>query len=252
MKGVPYMSEKIALVTGGTRGIGEAISKNFLANSIRVITCATNAERNARWLDMRISEGYSNVDCYVCDVSDYEQCRLTVADIEQKYGQIDILVNNAGITRDASLKKMTKENWDAVLRTNLDSLFNITSHVLPLMLKRNYGRIINISSVNGEKGQFGQTNYAAAKAGTHGFTKSLAREVSNKNITVNTVSPGYIETDMMASIPKNILDDIIGQIPVGRLGKPEEIAEVVYFLTTGGAEYITGSVISVNGGLHMY
>ncbi|MBY9078045.1 acetoacetyl-CoA reductase [Paenibacillus sp. HN-1] len=246
------MSEKVALVTGGTRGIGEAICKNFLANSFRVITCATNAERNARWLDTRISEGYSNVDCYVCDVGDYEECRSTVADIERKYGQIDILVNNAGITRDASLKKMTKEYWDAVLRTNLDSLFNITSHVLPLMLNRNYGRIINISSVNGEKGQFGQTNYAAAKAGAHGFTKSLAREVSNKNITVNTVSPGYIQTDMMASIPKNILDDIIGQIPVGRLGRPEEIAEVVYFLTTGGADYITGSIISVNGGLHMY
>lgn len=246
------MSERIALVTGGTRGIGEAICKRLLADSEFVITCATNAERNEHWMEQRKAEGYFGVDCYVCDVGDYEQCQLTIADIERKYGRIDILVNNAGVTRDASLKKMSKDLWDTVMRINLDSLFHVTSLVLPLMLSRNYGRIINVSSVNGQKGQFGQTNYSAAKAGTHGFTKSLAREVANKNITVNTISPGYIQTDMMEGIPKQLLDDIIRQIPVGRLGKPEEIAEAVAFLASDNAEYITGSDISVNGGLHMH
>lgn len=178
-------------------------------------------------------------------------CEKVINTLKEKYKRIDVLVNNAGITRDATLKNMTKEDWDAVMRTNLDSVFNVTKPILKLMLENNYGRIISIASVNGQKGQFGQTSYSSAKAGMYGFTKSLALETARKNITVNTVSPGYIATDMMSGIAPEILEKIVKQIPVGRLGKAEEIARVVAFLADERSEYITGTNVSINGGLYL-
>ncbi len=175
-----------------------------------------------------------------------------VTQIKEKQKKIDILVNNAGITRDVTLKKMTKEDWNAVLRIDLDSIFNVTRPILDLMLENGFGRIINMSSVNGQKGQFGQTNYAAAKAGMHGFTKSLALETARKNITVNTISPGYIKTEMMADIPEEVMEKILVQIPMGRLGEVEEVARLVMFLAAEESGYITGANFSINGGLHMY
>lgn len=245
------MAEKIALVTGGTRGIGGAVSKKFLEQGMAVIAVATTESGCAKWLEEQKQAGFKNADAMACNVADFDSCRKLIADIRQKYGRIDILVNNAGITRDITLKKMAKEDWDAVIRTDLDSVFNITQPVVNLMLENGYGRIINMSSVNGQKGQFGQTNYAAAKAGMHGFTKSLALETAKKNITVNTVSPGYIATDMMKDVPEEILEKIIAQIPVGRLGAPEEIARITAFLAAEESGYITGAEFSINGGLYM-
>jgi acetoacetyl-CoA reductase len=185
-------------------------------------------------------------------VADYNSCASAVAEVNAKVGAVDVLVNNAGITRDMTFKKMDKISWDAVMRTNLDSLFNMTKQVAEGMVERSWGRIINVSSVNGSKGAFGQTNYSAAKAGVHGFTKALALEVARKNVTVNTISPGYIGTQMVTAIPKEILDSkILPQIPVGRLGKPEEVAGLIIYLASEEAAFVTGANIAINGGQHM-
>jgi acetoacetyl-CoA reductase len=187
-----------------------------------------------------------------CDVADFDSCASAVSEVQQRLGPVDVLVNNAGITRDMTFKKMDRVNWDAVLRTNLDSLFNMSKQVADGMVDRGWGRIINVSSVNGSKGAFGQTNYSAAKAGVHGFTKALALEVARKNVTVNTISPGYIGTKMVTAIPEEILNTkILPQIPVGRLGKPEEVAGLIIYLASEEAAFLTGANIAINGGQHM-
>ena len=187
-----------------------------------------------------------------CDVSFYDECAAMAEAIEQQLGSVAVLVNNAGITRDTTLRKMSPEHWDAVIRSNLDSLFNVTRPLINGMVANGFGRIINISSINGRKGQFGQTNYSAAKAGMHGFTKALAQEVAGKGVTVNTIAPGYIATDMVMAVPEEIRNKIIAQIPVGRLGRPEEIAAAVAYLASDEAGFVTGSELSINGGQHMY
>jgi acetoacetyl-CoA reductase len=205
---------------------------------------AWNADMKARGYDFHLA---------AVDVADYDSCQACVAKIQAEVGPVEILVNNAGITRDMTFKKMGKPDWDAVMRTNLDSVFNMTKPVCDGMVDRGWGRIINVSSVNGSKGAFGQTNYSAAKAGMHGFTKALALEVAKKGVTVNTISPGYIGTKMVTAIPKEILDSkILPQIPVGRLGKPEEIAGLIIYLCSEEAAFVTGANISINGGQHMY
>jgi acetoacetyl-CoA reductase len=243
---------RVALVTGGMGGLGEAIGVKLLALGYKVVTTysPTNTKYQA-WLDQMKEAGY-NFAAYPCDVSDYESAQTCVATIEKDIGPIDVLVNNAGITRDMTFKKMDKVNWDAVMRTNLDSVFNMTKPVTDGMVERGWGRIINISSVNGQKGAFGQTNYSAAKAGVHGFTKALALEVARKGVTVNTISPGYIGTKMVTEIPQEVLDTkIIPQIPMGRLGKPDEVAGLVAYLASDEAAFVTGANIAINGGQHM-
>ncbi len=205
----------------------------------------------ADWLATTKDMGF-DFKAYECDVADYDSAQACVAKIEAEVGPIDVLVNNAGITRDMTFKKMDKPNWDAVMSTNLDSVFNMTKPVCDGMVERGWGRIINISSVNGQKGAFGQTNYSAAKAGMHGFSKALALEVARKGVTVNTISPGYIGTKMVMEIPKEVLDSkIIPQIPMARLGKPEEVAGLVAYLSSDEAAFVTGANIAINGGQHM-
>ncbi|MFA6408606.1 MAG: acetoacetyl-CoA reductase [Gammaproteobacteria bacterium] len=247
------MGKKIVLVTGGVRGIGSAICREFLkSGKYFVIASATNAERNKIWVEQQKKDGFSDVDAVVCNVTDYAECQKVLAELKSKYTKIDVLINNAGITRDITLKKMAKEDWDKVIETNLNSLFNVTKPILDMMLDNGYGRIVNMSSVNALRGQFGQTNYAAAKAGIYGFTKSLALETARKNITVNSISPGYIMTDMMKDIPGEVMEKIIAQIPVGRLGQGEEVARLAVFLADDASGYITGADFSINGGLCMY
>ncbi len=243
---------RVALVTGGMGGLGEAISvKMHDAGYEVVVTHSPGNTKVDEWLSIKKSQGY-NFSAYGIDVSDYDSCQTVVAKIQAEVGPIDILINNAGITRDSTFKKMTKVDWDAVLNTNLNSVFNMTKPVCDGMVERGWGRIINISSVNGSKGAFGQTNYAAAKAGMHGFTKSLALEVAKKGVTVNTISPGYIGTKMVTAIPQEILETkIIPQIPMGRLGKPEEVAGLINYLCSDEAAFVTGSNIAINGGQHM-
>lgn len=241
---------RVALVTGGTGGIGTAICRRLADSGCRVATNYRNEEKTKKWREALQAEGYE-IATYKADVSRYEDCKAMAARIEQEIGPIDILVNNAGITRDATFRKMTPEQWQAVMSSNLDSVFNVTHPVIDRMLERGWGRIINISSINGQKGQFGQANYSAAKAGMHGFTMALAQEVARKGVTVNTISPGYIATDMVMSVAEEIRDKIIAQIPVGRLGKPEEIAYCVEFLASEEAAFITGADLSVNGGQYM-
>lgn len=243
--------EKVALVTGGSRGIGEKISLRFLQEGYQVIVVDIDSNCLMNWAEAQKKAGFDKLDTMTCDVSDYEQCQSAVASILKKYSRIDVLVNNAGITRDATLKKMNKSQWDAVIQVNLNSMFNMTKPVIDSMLTNQHGRIINLSSINGQKGQFGQANYSAAKAGVHGFTKALAQEVARKNITVNTVSPGYINTEMMKAVPEDVLENIKAQIPVGRLGEADEIAELVVYLSGEKAGFITGSNIAINGGQHM-
>ncbi len=238
---------KIAIVTGGTRGIGAAISIALKQAGYKV--AANYASRDSVAEEFKAATG---VEVFKWDVADYDACVEGVKKVEAALGgSVDVLVNNAGITRDGFLHKMTSDNWDAVIQTNLTSCFNMSKAVLDAMRSKNYGRIISISSVNGQLGQFGQTNYSAAKAGVFGFTKALARETAAKGITVNAIAPGYIDTDMVAAVPQDVLDKIIAGIPVRRLGKPEEIARVVTFLADEGNGYITGETISINGGLHM-
>jgi acetoacetyl-CoA reductase len=244
------LSGKVALVTGGTRGIGAAICKQLADSGAKVATNYRNEEHAQKWLAETKAQGY-DFRIYNVDVTNFEGCRDMVAKIEAELGPIDIVVNNAGITQDVTLRKMTKDQWDNVIRTDLDSVFNVTRQVIQGMMDRGSGRIINISSINGQKGQIGQTNYTAAKAGMHGFTMSLAQEVARKGITVNTVSPGYIATDMVMAVPEDIRKQVIAQIPVGRFGTSEEVACLVDFLCSQHAGFITGADFALNGGQHM-
>jgi acetoacetyl-CoA reductase len=240
----------VALVTGATGGLGTAICKKLYDDGFRVIANSRNPEKAAHWLQTMQDEGYQ-FESYLCDVSEYEEVGRMIDQIEQEIGGIDVLVNNAGMSRDGQFRKMSKDNWDMVLKTNLYSVFNCTRHVINQMIERNYGRIINISSVNAQRGQFGQVNYAAAKAGMHGFTKTLAVEVARKGITVNTISPGYIATDIIMAIPTEVRNKIVAEIPIGRLGGTEEIAYLVSFLASKQASFITGANYAINGGQHM-
>jgi len=247
------MAQRIALVTGGMGGLGEAICMKLERMGIKVVvTYSPTNTKYKDWLKEMEGQGHQ-FSAYACDVTDFESCARTVAEVARGLGPIDILINNAGITRDMTFKKMTKVDWDAVIHTNLDSVFNVTKPVVDGMVERGWGRVINVSSVNGQKGAFGQTNYSAAKAGIHGFTKALALEVARKGVTVNTISPGYIGTKMVTAIPKEILDSkILPQIPIGRLGKPDEVAGLIIYLCSEEAAFVTGANISINGGQHMY
>lgn len=244
------LTGKVALVTGGTGGIGASICESLAESGAKVATNYRNEEKAQEWLKETAGRGF-DFTAYQVDVTDTEGCAKMLADIEKDLGPIDIIVNNAGITWDTTLRKMTKEKWDAVMSINLDSLFNITQPVIEGMTNRGWGRVINISSINGQKGQMGQTNYTTTKAGMHGFTMSLAQEVARKGVTVNTVSPGYIATEMVMAVPEDIRNHIISGIPVGRLGKPEEIAATVTFLASDQASFITGADFAQNGGQHM-
>ncbi|MBX3677572.1 MAG: beta-ketoacyl-ACP reductase [Rhodocyclaceae bacterium] len=244
---------RVALVTGGMGGLGEAVCIKMAALGYKVVTTYSPSNTKAKdWLKQMQAQGY-DFHAYPCDVSDFDSCKACVDTVTKELGPVDVLVNNAGITRDMTFKKMTKTDWDVVMKTNLDSVFNMTKQVMDGMVDRGWGRVINVSSVNGQKGAFGQTNYSAAKAGMHGFTKALALEVSRKGVTVNTISPGYIGTKMVMAIPQEVLDSkILPQIPQGRLGKPEEVAGLVAYLASEEAAFVTGANISINGGQHMF
>jgi len=244
------MTQKVAYVTGGMGGIGTAICQRLHKDGYKVIAGCGPSRDYAKWLDEQKALGYTFY-ASVGNVADWDSTVEAFRKCKAEHGPIDILVNNAGITRDGMFRKMTKADWDAVMDTNLNSMFNVTKQVIDDMVDRGWGRIINISSVNGEKGQFGQTNYSAAKAGMHGFTMALAQEVANKGVTVNTVSPGYIGTEMVRAIRQDVLDKIVATIPVKRLGTPEEIASMVSWVASEEAGFATGADFSVNGGLHM-
>ena len=244
------MSKKIALVTGGTGGIGTAICRRLADDGYSVVAASTNQEKADAWKAAQLADGYE-FHALQMDVGDFESCQQGCQKVAETLGPIAVLVNNAGITRDGFMKKMSWDQWHQVLQTNLDSVFNMSKACLDNMLEMKFGRIINISSINGQKGQMGQTNYSAAKAGMHGFTKALAQETARKGITVNTISPGYIATDMIMKIDEPIRDKIMDGIPVGRFGKPEEIARTVSFLAAEDAGFITGANLAVNGGQHM-
>ena len=243
---------RIALITGGMGGLGEAVCVKMAALGYQVVTTYSPGNtKSAEWLSSMEQQGYKFY-AYPCDVADYDSAQQCISQIAKDLGPVDVLVNNAGITRDMTFKKMDKTAWDAVISTNLDSVFNMTKPVCDGMTERGWGRIINISSVNGQKGAFGQTNYSAAKAGMHGFTKALALEVARRGVTVNTISPGYIGTKMVMAIPQEVLDSkIIPQIPMARLGKPEEVAGLVAYLASDEAAFLTGANIAINGGQHM-
>jgi acetoacetyl-CoA reductase len=234
---------KVAIVTGGTRGIGAAIAKALVAAGYKVAAVYHgNDEAAAKF------KAETGVAVYKWDVADTAACEAGVRMVEADLGPVDVLVNNAGITRDGMFHKMTYDQWSAVIRTNLDSMFTMTRPVIDGMRERNFGRIVNISSINGQKGQLGQVNYSAAKAGILGFTKALAQENARKGVTVNAICPGYIDTDMVHGVPEKVLESIIAQIPVGRLGKAEEIASLVVYLASDSAAFMTGSVLTANGG----
>lgn len=238
---------KIAIVTGGTRGIGEAISLRLKEHGRTVIANYGGNDDAAQEFSDR-----TGIATIKFDVGDHQQCLDAVAKISADHGDVDILVNNAGITRDATMMKMTFEQWDEVIRVDLTGCFNMAKAVFPSMRTRGWGRIVNIGSVNGQGGQIGQVNYAAAKSGIHGFTKSLAMEGARYGVTANAIAPGYIATEMLSTIPDNVMEKIVAQIPVGRLGQASEIARGVTFLTSDNAEFVTGSTLSINGGQHMY
>ena len=237
---------RTAIVTGGSRGIGAAIAKALKAEGHNVAATFAGHEEKARAFTDE-----TGIKTYKWNVADYDECKAGIAQIESDLGPVDILVNNAGITRDAPFHKMTPEHWHAVIDTNLTGVFNMTHNVWGGMRERKFGRIVTISSINGQKGQFAQANYAATKAGDIGFSKALAQEGARAGITVNVVAPGYINTDMMATIPEKVMDSIVGAIPVGRLGEAEEIARCVTFLTSDDAGFVTGSTISANGGQYL-
>ncbi|MFT0546735.1 acetoacetyl-CoA reductase [Allopusillimonas ginsengisoli] len=242
-----------ALVTGGMGGLGEAVARKLHdAGHTVLVTHSPGNDHVKTWLAKQGEEGYS-FHAYATDIADYDACEAMAANIRADGYQVDILINNAGVTRDTTFRKMSKIDWDTVLRTNLDSMFNVTKPFAESMAERGWGRIVNVASINGSKGQFGQTNYSASKAGIHGFTKSLAQELARKGVTVNTVSPGYLDTQMVAAVPKEILESkVISQIPVGRLGKPSELAALIAFVCSDDAAFMTGSNVSMNGGQHMY
>ncbi|HEX4157485.1 MAG TPA: acetoacetyl-CoA reductase [Rhizomicrobium sp.] len=238
---------RVAVVTGGSRGIGEAISVSLKNAGYRVAAVYAGNDDRAK----AFSEKH-DISVWKCDVSDFAQCAETLKAIAAELGPVEILVNNAGITRDGTMKKMGRQAWDEVLDTNLGGCFNMCKAVWDGMLERGFGRVINIGSVNGQAGQYGQVNYAAAKSGIHGFTKALAQEGAAKGITVNAIAPGYIDTDMVSAVPAAVLEKIVARIPVGRLGKADEIARGVLFLVADQAGFVTGSTLSINGGQHMY
>ena len=246
-------NSRVALVTGGMGGLGEAICIKLAGMGITVaVTYSAANTKAANWLAQMKTRGF-NFHAFQVDVADYESCAAVIKKVEADVGAIDILINNAGITRDVTFKKMTKVDWDTVLNTNLTSVFNMTKPVIDAMVERGWGRVINVSSVNAQKGAFGQTNYSAAKAGMHGFTKALALEVARKGVTVNTISPGYIGTKMVTAIAEDVLNSkILPQIPLGRLGKPEEVAGLCAYLASDEAAFITGANIAINGGQHMF
>ncbi len=238
---------RVALVTGGTRGIGEAICLALKDAGFKVVaTYAGNEEAAQKFIDQ------TGIQAYRFDVGNYDDCQETVQKIENEVGPVEVLINNAGITRDGTMHKMTFEQWNQVIQTNLTSCFNMCHAVLDGMRERGFGRIVNIGSINGQAGQYGQVNYAAAKSGIHGFTKALAQEGAAKGITVNAIAPGYIATEMVRAVPENVLEKIVARIPIGRLGEASEIARGVVFLTADDAGFITGSTLSINGGQHMY
>ncbi|MFJ3046359.1 3-ketoacyl-ACP reductase [Herbaspirillum chlorophenolicum] len=245
------MNKRIAYVTGGMGGIGTAICTRLCKDGYTVVAgCGPNSPRKDKWLATMREQGF-DIHASEGNVSDWESTKLAFEKVRAEIGDVDVLVNNAGITRDGQFRKMSKADWDAVIDTNLNSLFNVTKQVIDGMVERGFGRIINISSVNGQKGQFGQTNYSTAKAGIHGFTMALAQEVATKGVTVNTVSPGYIGTDMVRSIRPEVLEKIVSGIPVKRLGEPEEIASIIAWIASAEGGYATGSDFSLNGGLYM-
>ncbi|MBO6826093.1 MAG: acetoacetyl-CoA reductase [Sneathiella sp.] len=238
---------RVAIVTGGTRGIGEAISVMLKEKGYKVAANYGGNDEKAREFTDR-----TGIPAYKWDVSDFDACQAGVAQVEKDLGPVDIVVNNAGITRDGTLHRMDHEKWQAVIDTNLGSCFNMCRATIDGMREREFGRIVNIGSINGQAGQYGQVNYAAAKSGIHGFTKAMAQEGAAKGITVNAIAPGYIDTDMVAAVPEPVLEKIVAKIPVGRLGKASEIARGVYFLVDDEAGFVTGSTMSINGGQHMY
>ena len=246
------MDKKVAVVTGGTGGIGTAICQT-LTSDYQVVACyfkGGNHDKARDWQSKQQQLGYE-IDIAYADTVKFSDCEKLAHLVLEKYGQIDVLVNNAGITQDTTLKKMTPAQWQAVIDANLNSVFNVSQNFINGMLEKKYGRIINISSINGRKGQFGQCNYSASKSALFGFTKSLAQEVASKGITVNAISPGYIKTEMLASLSDDILNKIIAQIPVGRLGTVEDVARLVAFLADEASSFITGSNFDINGGQYM-
>jgi acetoacetyl-CoA reductase len=238
---------RVAIVTGGTRGIGEAISLALQAEGMTVAASYAGNDERAQAFTAR-----TGIRSFKWDVADHQACLDGVAQVEAALGPVDIVVNNAGITRDSTLLKQTWEQWKEVIDTNLGGCFNMAKATFPGMRSRGWGRIVNIGSINGQAGQYGQVNYAAAKSGIHGFTKALAQEGARVGVTVNAIAPGYIDTDMVAAVPADVLEKIVAKIPVGRLGKAEEIARGVVFLTAENAGFVTGSTLSINGGQHMY
>ncbi len=238
---------RVAVVTGGTRGIGEQISIALKDAGYQVAANYVGNDERAKQFSER-----TGIKAYKFDVSDFEACQNGVGQIESDLGPVDIVVNNAGITRDGTLHKMEPDAWQAVIQTNLSSCYNMSKLVIDGMRTRCFGRIVNVGSINGQGGQYGQVNYAAAKSGIHGFTKALAQEGAAKGITVNAIAPGYVDTDMVRAVPENVLEKIVARIPVGRLGKAHDIARGVLFLVAEDADFITGSTLSINGGQHMY
>ena len=238
---------RVAIVTGGTRGIGEAISVALRDHGVTVAANYAGNEEKARDFSER-----TGIKAYKWDVSDYDACLAGVAEVEADLGPVDILVNNAGITRDGTMKRMERKAWDEVIDVNLGGCFNMAKAVWNGMNERKYGRVVNIGSINGQAGQYGQVNYAAAKSGIHGFTKALAQEGARAGITVNAIAPGYIDTEMVAAVPPDVLEKIVARIPVGRLGQAGEIARGATFLCAEEGGFITGSTLSINGGQHMY
>lgn len=245
------MSKRIALVTGGMGGIGHAICRALHQQGMQVVAAYKRDHKAAQsWQEKERKAGFDFAIAYV-DVTDFTSCEDLIKKVESEIGPIDVLINNAGITRDSVCGKMSKINWDIVISTNLNSVFYMSRAVINGMKDRGYGRIINIASINGQKGQFGQVNYSASKAGMHGFTKALAREVAVKGITVNTVSPGYVATDMVMAVPETIREKILAEIPIGRFAQPDEVARVVVFLADEKSSYITGANFAINGGQYL-
>jgi len=238
---------RVAIVTGGTRGIGEAISVALRDLGMKVAANYAGNDERAREFSER-----AGIPAYKWDVADFEACQAGIAKVQEELGPVDVLVNNAGITRDSTMKRQSQQQWQEVIDTNLGGCFNMAKAVFDGMGERGYGRIVNIGSINGQAGQYGQVNYAAAKSGIHGFTKALAQEGARNNVTVNAIAPGYIDTDMVAAVPEDVLAKIVAKIPVRRLGKAEEIARGVAFLVDENAGFVTGSTLSINGGQHMY
>jgi acetoacetyl-CoA reductase len=238
---------RVAIVTGGSRGIGEAISIALKGMGMKVAANYAGNDERARQFTER-----TGIPAYKWDVADFDACQEGVQKVEGDLGPVDVLVNNAGITRDTTIKRMDHQKWQEVIDTNLGGCFNMAKAVFDGMLGRGYGRIVNIGSINGQAGQYGQVNYAAAKSGIHGFTKALAQEGARAGVTVNAIAPGYIDTDMVAAVPEEVLGKIVAKIPVGRLGKADEIARGVGFLVDENAGFVTGSTLSINGGQHMY